>query len=65
MKLSEIKLGQRVTVNGSGDLMCVHPDKLHIGEAGDVIRVTKAGKVLVRTKVGECTFLARNLDPIQ
>jgi ribosomal protein L21E len=65
MRLSDIKIGQRVTINGSGDLMVLHPDKLHIGETGVVIRITKAGKALVRTSVGECTFLAKNLDQSQ
>jgi hypothetical protein len=64
MRLSEVKVGQRVTINGARDLMVLHPDKLHIGEAGMVMKITKAGRVLVRTPVGECAFNAVNLDPV-
>lgn len=64
MRLSEVKVGQRVTVNNARDLMVLHPDKLHIGRVGEVLKITKAGRVLVRTDVGECAFNAVNLDPM-
>jgi hypothetical protein len=64
MRLADVEVGQRVAINGARDLMVLHPDKLHIGEVGVVMKITKAGRVLVRTPVGECTFNAVNLDPV-
>jgi hypothetical protein len=61
---SDLKAGDRVLINGKGDLMMDRDLGMHVGDVVRVVRQQKSGLCEVQTSDGVKAFPRRNLDKL-